>query len=147
MSPQSRLLNRGWQREVCGLPRVPDLACTLLMHTLRVSSHTRRYTDFIQSEPYVSSYYIRNTWDAWLLWLCSSKALNFPAQTLKSICVKTKVSSPSLQNSPVFPASYFSYADIRITFFYAFMSSNFYMVLLRGLPLCWLYEGEFNITV
>lgn len=75
------------------------------------------------------------------------KALNFPAQTLKSICVKTKVSSPSLQNSPVFLTSYFSYADIRITFFCAFMSSNFYMALLRGLPLCWLYEGEFNITV
>lgn len=60
-------------------------------HTLWVPPHTRKHTNFTQSEPYVSSYYTHNTWDAWLLWLCSSRLLNFfLIDTEKYLCVKTK---------------------------------------------------------
>lgn len=106
MSPQSRLLHR--EHKVCGLPDVSPVCCISRTHssharTLGVSPHTRKHTDSTQSEPYVTSYHTRNTWDAWLLWLCSSRLLNLLfVDTEKYLCQivgleqKKRVDSPKL---------------------------------------------------
>lgn len=144
MSPQSRLLNRGWQREVCGLPRVPDLTRALFSCTRSESLRTLADIQISSKVSHMCSLIIFTTHG-------TLDSFGFvPVRRSTFLHRHWKVSAlahPAYNTASFFLLPISVTADIRITFFYAFMSSNFYMALLRGLPLCWLYEGEFNITV